>query len=445
MDYAQHHTKQARSLIQRLFEEAFPHRLSGPRHAGPEEEFPVVDCEGNSADITPLFNGLVDLGWNPKRDSVTGSLIGAYQHGLDVGMDVGRGTLEIGFPHVENLLDHVQKRAEVLEFVGAQLAVHNQIRLRDYGVQPKTLPTSELWAPKGRGEFFRTFFPSEVHVQTLSASSQVHIDVTHDEVIPALEMLLSLSPVLIAFNANSPVWAGCRDPYGMIAARQDFWYRFTAENGYWSNVRCGPSQYGHGGDRMERAPTSFEELAFFMSTTPFIVSVQGTVLEGPDVPFETWYTTHGVGLSDADQRDAVFNHVGTIWWDARPRAVFGTVEVRPSCQGKDAVSSHALVLGLVENLEATLAYVRLARTHQAWRALQALTLKDGMRAPGMATIAQEVIVLAEEGLRRRGFGEEVLLEPLKARVRDVYSPGHAKLELFEQGGIDALLESLLQR
>lgn len=435
-------TGQARNLVQQLLEEAFPIQLSGPRHAGPEEEFPVVDDHGYMADITPLFEELQRRGWSPKSDSVSGALIGAYRNDMEIGMDVGRGTLEISFPHVGNLLDHIPTREHTLSLVDGLLGERGFHRLGDYAIQPRTLPARELWAPKGRGSFFRDFFDPSVHAQTLTASSQTHVDVTREEALPALEAMLALAPVFIALNANSPIWAGNADPNGLVAVRQHCWYGFTLEHGFWGNVLCGPPRYGHD-SRVEQAPTSFEELAFIISATPFIVRVDDTTIEGPGVPFETWYANHGSSLSDARKRDAYHNHEGTIWWDARPRTVFGTIEVRPSCQNKDAVASHALVLGLVENLKETLDFVRHAKTYQAWRELQAAAIQNGLRANGMSTIAQSVIELAEIGLKRRGMGEESLLVPLKIRVREETSPAHIKINIFQEGGIDALVDHLL--
>lgn len=434
--------EQAQAFVRELIEEAFPTECTEPRHTGPEEEFVVVDARGFAADITPLFPALVQEGWQSKHDAVTGALVGVHQNGVEIGMDVGVGTLEIGFPHVGNLLDHIGVRANVLGFVDERLGGLGLLRLRDYAIQPRTPPNERLWAPKGRGDAFRRIFPPAVHMNTLTASSQVHIDLARHEVIPALETLLALAPVLIAINANSPVWAGAPDPDKMLAARQHAWYGFTVNHGYWDNVRCGAPAFV-GEQRAERAPASLEELAQSLCAAPFIVRVKGQTVEHPGVPFHVWYAREGHNLSQDERRMAYLNHEGTVWWQARARVLFGTLEVRPSCQNKDAVATDALVLGLVENLEASLAFVRATGSHEKWRALETAALTQGLHSTPLCEAASHVLALGEEGLRHRGFGEEVLLDPLKARVREAASPAHTKLDTFTRDGIEAFLAHLM--
>ncbi|KKW32005.1 MAG: hypothetical protein UY76_C0045G0005 [Candidatus Uhrbacteria bacterium GW2011_GWA2_52_8d] len=434
---------QARSLVEETLKNAFPHELSGPRHAGPEEEFPVVNARGFMADITPVFHELHLCGWMPKLDAVSGALIGVYKQNMEIGMDVGRGTMEIGFPHVGNLLDHVPVRKQTFALVDRLLEKHGFFRLKDYAIQPRTRPTPELWAPKGRGMFFRDFFDPRVHAQTLTASSQTHIDVTQAEALPALKAMLALAPVFIALNANSPVWKENADPGGLLAVRQHCWYGFTVNHGFWSNVLCGPPNQ-NGSTRVEQAPESFEELAAIISATPFIVRVSNNRIEGPGVSFETWYAASQCDLSsDELRRDAFLNHEATIWWDARLRTAYGTIEVRPSCQNRDSIATHALVLGLIENLKVTLDFVHKVKTYAQWRNLQSHAIAYGLHTDKMPRIAHQVIWIAEEGLKRRGMGEEILLSPLKIRVQRSTSPAHTKLAIFKESGIDALVDHLL--
>lgn len=436
--------KAVRERVRNLLEQAFPEKLSRTRHIGPEDEFPVVDQKGEMADITPVFGDFVENGWKPKRDPVTCALIGVAKDGIEIGMDVGLGTLEIGFPHVPNLCDHIDERKRILRMVDYRLKNRSFKRLPDYACQPLTVPTREHWSPKGRGYRFREMFNSAVHAQTLSAAAQVHLDVARGEVFKAQEIFLSLSPVLIALNANSPVWGGRLDPAGMLAARQDFWYRFTNGFGYENNVFCGPMRSGCGGAMVERSPSSFEELADFTSTALFLVRVNGNAIECPLVPFEQWCASLEAELSDDEFREAYLNHEGTLWWDARPRVAFGTIEIRPMCQNAEITATHALTLGLVENLDKTLQFARQVKAYQAWRRLQKNALRDGLQAPGLKDIAAKVLLLAKTGLLRRGYKEEELLGPLEARIADGISPGHIKKQIFEKQGMSALLERLLR-
>lgn len=433
-----------RERVRILIENSFPEKLSRPRHIGPEDEFPVVDANGEMADITPIFQDFSQEVWKPKYDPVTQAMVGVTKDGIEIGMDVGLGTLEIGFPHGDDLYNHLDNRRWILDMVDRRLKKYSFKRLTDYACQPVTVPTQDCWSPKGRSHKFRELFDPAVHVQTLSTAAQIHLDLTRSEVFKAQEVFLSLSPILIALNANSPVWGGKLDPRGMLAARQDFWYRFTRGFGYDNNVLCGPSCNGQSKHMLQLPPTSFRELAEFTCTARFLIQVHNGKIECPNVSFEEWCVGLETELSDEEFREAYLNHEGTLWWDARPRVAYGTIEIRPMCQNAGIEASHALVLGLIENLDQTLEYIRRAKTHQAWRALQTSALQNGLRAPGLEDLAARVLLLAKTGLLRRGNKEENLLGPLEARIASATSPGHDKKKLFETKGLPALLEQLLR-
>lgn len=57
-------------------------------------------------------------------------------------------------------------------------------------------------------------------------------------------------------------------------------------------------------------------------------------------------------------------------------------------------------------------------------------------------LAKDLLVLAENGLRSRGYHEETYLNPLKQRVEAKCSPSEAMLLLFEQHGLDAVVKHL---
>lgn len=428
-----------------LFRQAFPESPKHDvRHVGIEEEMVVVDARGEMGNVPSILPLLVEQGWTAKNDPVTGALITVKKDDIEISTDIGVGVLEVSFPHVPTLHIHAEQRESVLALVDTTLERFGFRRIRDYSAQPVTVPLREHWAAKGRGYFFRDFFCPAVHAQTASASSQCHVDATIGEVVPALEMFLSLTCVFTALTANAPVWAGALDPEGMLASRQRFWDRFTVEHGFWNNVYVGsPPRDASEYELAGRPPRSLEELAQFATYAPFIVWVKGDKLETSTTPFGTWAAQQDGELTPDVFLDAFKNHEGTLWWDARPRVPYGTIEVRPACQNAEPLAHHALTLGLMENLEVALRFAREFMVYSEWRAMRMNALKDGIRVPGMRRLCELAIAIAREGLKRRGFDEEIYLEPLMQRVRDNASPGHAKRYAFNHGGIDALLELIL--
>lgn len=434
MDSSQSPYRFSHDLMRDVFPNSFPEHLKDVcRHVGIEDEFVVVDSKGEMCDVSVIFPHLMQLGWRPKHDAVTKALVGVEQFGIEVGLDVGVSQLEISYPHVNNLHSHVVQVKNTLQIVDQLLASHGLHRLVDYSVHPITIPTRDHWAPKGRGQHFKDFFPSCVHTQTASASSQIHLDVTREELVPALQLFLTIPGILTALGANSPVWAGERDPEGMLASRQAFWYRFAVPSGHAKNVLVGM-------DSNERIFSSLEELISCIESATFLVHVVKDTLRTSSLPFGETYSTE---ISEEDFKDALKNHEGTLWWDVRPRIAYSTIEIRPACQGKNALGIHALCLGLMENLEKALAFVQSAGSYQDWRGfyLQG-ALKNGLHTPGARERAYALLAIAKEGLRKRNFHEEEFLIGIEQQLESGDSPGHAKLAAFNRGGSVELLREI---
>ncbi len=417
-----------------VFPSSFPDFLQNPcRHVGIEDEFIVVDEYGRMCDVAVIFPHLMKLGWRPKRDPVTQALIGVEQFGIEVGLDVGVSQLEISYPHVNTLHSHAAQAKSTLHLVDQLLCIHNLHRLVDYSAHPVTVPTRDHWAPKGRGQHFRDFFPPSVHAQTASASSQIHLDVARAELIPAMRLFLSIPGILVAFGGNCPVWAGARDPELMLASRQAFWYRFTVPSGHAKNVLAGYEQYPDGF-------FSMEDLMRCIESASFLTHVVKDRLHTSALPFKESCPKE---MTEEDFRDALKNHEGTLWWDVRPRIAYGTIEIRPACQGKNALSIHAFCLGLMENLERALAFVESVGSFGDWRTFYLNdALRYGMHAPGARERAHALLAIAKEGLRRRNVQEEMFLDALEEQIDSGDSPGHAKLAAFERGGAGAFLAEI---
>jgi len=412
--------------IHDLFMEKFPVQLSDGRKVGPEEEYVIVNQNGEQGHVALIYPELIRQGWKAKHDPITSAIIAVTQGDVCIGTDVGVGQLEIGFTPTPSLIEHKLERTSIMALIDACLEEFGLRRLQDYAAQPITIPDRQHWAPKNRSLFFRDFFHGSVHPQTASAASQCHYEVTRDEIVPVIEVFERLACVFIALSANSPVWAGKLDPEEMIAARQVFWERFTIGHGYRGNVW------------LRDIPQSTDEMVKCILDQVFLVHAMNGDLVAPNMPFVNWFETQGE-LSTEQLIDAFESHMGTLWWNARPRTVYGTVERRICCQGKDALAHHALGLGLIENLAEALEYVRQIKPDLWWQHYRD-TLRHGMKADSMSELCEEVLEIAAAGLNET---EVELLTPLHELCQERVSPAHTKLEAFEQGGLPALLELIL--
>lgn len=108
----------------------------------------------------------------------------------------------------------------------------------------------------------------------------------------------------------------------------------------------------------------------------------------------------------------------------------------------EEMCSLALIVGLIENFDAVKQFAD-ARSYEFWldfaRQAEGLPLSAGNEDH----ILSDVVSLSRAGLLKRGIGEEMYLEPIVRRLKDEKSPSERMLDLYDNGGIEAVVENLL--
>lgn len=153
---------------------------------------------------------------------------------------------------------------------------------------------------------------------------------------------------------------------------------------------------------------------------------------------------HPLTTADADTDNRIWDlfqtHEHYVWHSARPRAKQATIELRASCQqpGQDHMVASALSLGLVEAHVEVLHVLSgdggLSGLPHVWDHLIGLHTKAvqrGLEDDSVATMCHLLLEACEEGLVRRGLGEEVYLEPLWHRLRVRQNPSQKSRSLFQ--------------
>jgi len=205
------------------FKSTFPvHRKRPIRAVGREAEYPVVWKDGTAADVRLLLSTIAEktpgtfkathesafdrlLTSQDSRHLV--GLLSLTDGGTELTLEVGWGTIEIGTPVCENLfeLQRVYESALSLVVESAQsLGMH----VLGYGIHPRTAPTLELLSPKARYSVLKKVIGQDWLSFTVSASDQLHVDVSRDEMVDVLNVSNMLSSVVIAMCGNSSVYAG---------------------------------------------------------------------------------------------------------------------------------------------------------------------------------------------------------------------------------------------
>ena len=413
------------------FEGRFSERVPTPRTVGREAEFPVVGADGRAGRVERLWaQVLAEGGCEPLRDEAGpgggGLLIGVRSGGWSAVAEVGRGTVEVVVgprPSIHDLAADLD--AALRRLIPA--ARRAGLRLLGYGIQPRTPPHRALMTPKRRYDaLLRAIGPRWLRF-AVTASDQVHLDVTRDELIPSVNLLNAVAGAVIAVTANSPVYGG--RPGGHASGREALMAGTTGE------------PYRHGA--IPRPFADIQEYVTWASGFRCLCLPDGG--GGYRLPPGS-YLDHA-RRRGADLEEFLF-HEHYLWPSARPRARLGTLEVRPACQqpGEASWAPAALAVGLGEALsDASVAMEELLGPG-AWPLLlryRAAAVRLGARAPEPAPGFLEALLdVAEGGLKARGYGEETLVEPLRERVAARSGPADLARSLMGAGGITELIDAM---
>lgn len=413
------------------FADGFPTRRDHMT-LGREAEHPVVHADGTAADISRLWPRLAATGdLDEKRE---GSLI----IGLDgekycYSSEVGKGTIEIILSPTADLHEMSGLYEEAMGRL--LLAAYEQdFTVLGYGIQPVQDPVPAFMTPKQRYGVLLDVIGETWLWFTLTASDQTHVAVTRDDFVPLASLGNLLAPVTVALLANSPIFSG-KDA-GMCSSRE----------GTMSRIHSGEFRHG-----MPARP--FQDVRDMTAQLAHLHHLMRR-LDGRNVPatgrFEDFLTAplddHGQPTADPDQVFAAYLlHEHYVWHSARARSNHGTVEFRAACQqpGREHMAAAALHAGFAAGAAEISALLAERLGADAWPAMRRWhhdAILHGLAAeepvPGLL---HAILDRAEDGLRRRGRGEEAFLAPLRRRADARENPAQRARRVFADGGVAALV------
>jgi gamma-glutamylcysteine synthetase len=149
--------------------------------------------------------------------------------------------------------------------------------------------------------------------------------------------------------------------------------------------------------------------------------------------------------------DAFLFHEHYVWNSARARTAYGTLELRPACQQpwSEHMAAAALGVGLIEAHVPIGEYVAATLGGEYWPIMAGWhrqVIRNGLAAaqPAPGFLGQ-VLNLANQGLARRGHGEEQLLAPLYTRLERMENPAQRARRVFATDGMAGLLSLTMIR
>ncbi len=435
-----------------------------PRTIGLEVEIPVVRRDGHSitpSDIMGLFREIAATSQGRLVLAKDGMSLDMVRNGkvdpvASIGTDYGSGLLEIGFPVTDSLSNAERTLRAILNPVIAT-AEANGIYLLGYGSHPATIGSKNYMMPKDRYEILTEVFGGNngkegIFTMAVVSATHVHYGVRPAEFIGLTNVLNGFAPALIALSANSAINGGQNT--GLHDLHSKAWDHLI------------PNDCGSNGSFLAQRDLTRKGIApifrkiddiwdTLIGYTPFLTKRDDRYLRFLEPRSMREHLTSGNALvadvngnmTQIDIRPIEIKFLeGTVWWEARPRSTFGTVESRsastqPSIAEMVAVAS--VGVGFLHNLAAAEALVSRFDLNELREAREeALTVGlDGRigRTP-IREFAAEGLKVIRRGLQAAGEDEQYV-DLLEERLTNGKNPAQRSIEIFNDGGIEGILEA----
>lgn len=421
-----------------------------PRYVGVEFELPLVNLTPAPVDFS-VVHALVDAFLKQFHfqsadldDDAHICSAQSEETGDELSFDCSYNTLELSFGRVENLNRIEERFRRYYAFIRSFLRERGH-SITGMGLNPRYLYNHREPVPNGRYRMLynhlnsypryanQKFFHDLPFFGMIACSSQTHIDVTREELVRVIELYNRLEPLKALLFANSP--------YGneYLCARDYFW-------------RC--SMHGvnpHNVDGWDYGVSTVEEIvAYIRSMSLFCTERNGKYINFPPTPLVDYFNSASITGEYWDAED-----YKSISFTPRPEDLRflrsykfvdltfrGTVELRSACMQpvSEIMSVPAFDLGCkmaMEELEPLLRSEELYQQGYSPSELREQFVRQGL--PGfvepsqLRRLLEQVVTLAEQGLIRRGMGEEHMLHPLKERARHLSNPALELVQGLKQG------------
>ena len=407
-----------------IFRSKFPVSQSGLRTIGREAEYPVVKQNGEAADVRKILQGMHEqFSFTPSYEGEL--LVGLSSPDASYALEVGWGTIEVITGPCDDLFQ-IQQQHEKAMATLLKVAKEQDANVLGYGIQPFTSGTLELMSPKQRYSVLLDAIGDPWLWFTTTASDQVHLDITREELLPMINFGNLMAPVLIALCANSPIYNGSVSSF------------CSGREGQMGKIHTSHQRHG----MFSEPVVSIEDFISRCASQPFLVNRNEKGYFVDNRPFTEFIAENGVDF------DAYLLHEHYIWNTGRPRTAHATMEMRCSCQqpGNEHMAATTLGVALLEAAPAITAYLSETFGKDLWPTLHTYhqeVIEKGLAAEEPAQdFLTRILEEAEKGLKARGRGEEVLMKPLFSRLEKRLNPAQEAIDVYQNGGRKALIDHL---
>ena len=432
-----------------------PTKKERPDYIGVEIEMPVVNLSGQPVDedvsIKTAESFIKNFGFIESGKDSNGSITSAKHEGTGdiLSFDCCYSNLELSFGKAVTLFEIKKRFEDYCRFLNAEFAKHGYT-LTGMGVNPNADINHNQPIQNERYRMLYHYLHSypqhknEVAMRfherpdfgTFTSASQVQLDVRYDELTDVINVFGLLEPYKALLFANSYL----PDYPDFLCVRNMLWEH--SMQGY------NPHNVGMFGKKV----SGIDELIDYIGTQSIYCTMRdGRYIDFTPLTLDEFFSRDSVEgeYFDGEKYQNItfvpeisdLEYLRTFKFE--DLTFRGTIEYRSSCCQplSEALTVAAFHTGLKEKLyelKEILEKDDVIYSH-GFNALELQKLLSKQKLPeyiDTKAVERQLIIildLAADGLKKRGFGEKVLLSPLYERVHEHTNPARTMLDGIKNG------------
>ena len=400
---------------------------------GIELEYPVVNLSGNATDVSltkQLLIYLIDnFGFKAdKFDSDNNPIQLIEQASGDMILfEVSYNTIEFAFAKASRIAEVEERLDAYLSMIQPYLRNHNH-ELQGWGVNPNWAKNDNSPVKSPRYEMLmdflelskaknNPFFHNYPEYGSFICGSQVQLDVSKISYLRVLNAFNQIEGPKAVLFANSEFWGSDWD----LAISRDVFWENSMHGVFEENAGIFPRVFKNEDDYFSYLSETAIFTAKRAEETYYFEPIRAKDYLNKSA-IQAW-SIHGKEVSIKPSEDDFKTHRSYQFQDLTTR---GTIEFRSVCTQPFSATfaPAAFHLGLLVNLERLENILKDSPFFEAfdfdYRRIRRLFSKKDISDTDLKLIfplTEALLVCAEDGLKSRGFGEEIYLAPLKEKLK----------------------------
>lgn len=400
---------------------------------GIELEYPVVNLSGNATDVSltkQLLIYLIDnFGFKAdKFDSDNNPIQLIEQASGDMILfEVSYNTIEFAFAKVSRIAEVEERLDAYLNMIQPYLRNHNH-ELQGWGVNPNWAKNDNSPVKSPRYEMLmdflelskaknNPFFHNYPEYGSFICGSQVQLDVSKISYLRVLNAFNQIEGPKAVLFANSEFWGSDWD----LAISRDVFWENSMHGVFEENAGIFPRVFKNEDDYFSYLSETAIFTAKRAEETYYFEPIRAKDYLNKSA-IQAW-SIHGKEVSIKPSEDDFKTHRSYQFQDLTTR---GTIEFRSVCTQPFSATfaPAAFHLGLLVNLERLENILKDSPFFEAfdfdYPKIRRLFSKKDISDTDLKLIfplTEALLVCAEDGLKSRGFGEEIYLAPLKEKLK----------------------------